>query len=308
MKRSRFDNLVPETPENFHISLLDALGRMEAVRRRRQQRRRKAICIAASVFAVFALGAALFAALNIRPAREDAVVAPQEAALQIREDVSFRINNHYDERENYVLDWTVESTYEETVLYEYEVRLINRELGEVGFSDVEQWPKNMALLGTEAAGHALEKTVRQENWLNCFRGDAGDEGNRVDEILISVNFYRPTAEFCNNQAEAFENASHWAVFETESGPEAYAGNQCVIVDGERRFDETEMTILDDYYSYQSDKPAQSAEEAWAQMREYARLKRTALKMYGYGEWLKGYEVCIDLTGETPTTDVKEVLQ
>lgn len=306
--RKRFDNLVPETPQDFHVSVLDALNRMETVRRRRLQRRRKAMYAAAGVAFAFALSAALFAGLYARPERQDAVVEPQEAAPQEKGSVSFELNNHYDEGENFVLDWTVESTYDETILYEYEVRLIKDGLGDIGFSDIDQWPKNMALLGTEAAGHALQKTVRQENWLNYFKWDTGYEELEVEEVLITVNFYRPTAEFCNSDSAPFENEPRWAVFAMDSGPEAYAANRCEIVDGERFFEETEMTILEDYYVYRNDTPAQTSEEVWAQqMLDYARLKRTALKMYGYADWIKGYEVRIDLTGASSDVQVKEVL-
>lgn len=309
MMQRRFDNLVPETPRDFHAGVLDGLNRMETVRRRRLQRRRKAMYAAAGVAAVFALSAALLAGLYARPERQDAVVEPQEAAAPITEgNVSFELIDCYDEGENCVLEWIVESTYDETILYEYEVRLIKGGLGDIGFSDIDQWPKNMALLGTEAAGHLLQKTVRQENWLNYFKRDAGYEELEVEKALITVNFYRPTAEFCNSDSAPFENEPRWAVFAKDSGPKAYAANRCEIVDGGRFFEETEMTILEDYYVYRNDTPAQTSEEAWAQqMRDYARLKRTALKMYGYADWIKGYEVRIDLTGASSDVQMKEVL-
>lgn len=320
--RKRFENLTPDMPADFHASVLDALNRMEIVRLRRQRQERRIMAAAASIAAVFALCAVLIAGLYARPAREDAVVEPQEAAaLPVAGDVSFKIENHYSEGECYVLDWTVDSTYDETILYEYEVRLMKggkcysetdgtnyTPNGDPGFHDSGNWPQNMALLGKNAAGYGLDTHVLQENWLNHFIWDAGYEDDQVEKVMLTVNFYRPKVEFCTAQAEAFSDARRWVVFESAAGLEAHPVNQCAISNGTRAFDETSMTILGEYNAYRSENHPQNEEEAWVQMRDYANLKRTALEMYGYAEWLKGYEVCIDLTGTESIVETKEVLQ
>lgn len=312
MKRNRFDNLVPETPEDFHVSVLDALNRMETVRRRRQMQQRKTMYIAASIVAVFALSAMLLAAFSGRPVREDAVVAPQEVPETPRaaETVSFTVDSYEDHEESdrFRLNWTVDSTFAEPVLYEYEVRLTAdgvclREGGYPGFSINYEQPKNMAILAEEILGHSFSRHVQQENMLDY--SDSGADG--VDSVLITVNFYRPTAGFFEDWKQKFENEPHWMLASLEGGLEAWPINWSGNTEYQTPYGESSMTVLHDFSEYLYENPAADEAEAWTQMRDYAQLKRSALKMYGYAEFIKGYEVTIDLTQTDSQPEVKEIL-
>ena len=79
MKRNRFPEMVPPTPENFHAGVLDALNRLPSQRRRRMSH--GATRIAASVAVVLAFGALLTLVIRLRPSPEDRVMSPDGSLL-----------------------------------------------------------------------------------------------------------------------------------------------------------------------------------------------------------------------------------
>lgn len=313
MKRNRFAEMVPPTPDDFHASVLDALNRMETVRRRRQMQQRRIVYAAASLVAVVALAATLFATLQLRPDPQDAVLSPDEAMETVTpaNNCAFTLDGWEAGAEGVTIDWTLESTYDEPVLYEYKVNFVRN--GEVirpyDYFETPDWPNSMGILSEPMLDRELNRKVEQSTYFYWTK-ETGEKlaGTQTEELiaLISVSFYRPTAEFYADPMQKFENDPHWILQQYEMGPVAWAVNWSGNIDYQTPYGESSMTILNEYDNYKFENPAGSESECLKQMREYTNLRKLALNMYGYAEFLKSYEVRIDLTDADAVPVIEEV--
>lgn len=307
MKRNRFEEMVPETPGDFHMSVLDALNRMETVRKRRQTRQRVRACAAAAVVVV-ALTALLSLSLFNRPMPEDAVVSPQESVVEKQKPVekqefTFAVDGFAVEEGGVRLDWTIGSNGEETVLYEYDVHFVCG--GEVvtgaDYSDTPDWPKKMGILGSVVQGHPLTANASQSTH---YRWDDPMESDEV-VALVQISFYRPIAEFFEEPFAWFENDPHWMLQPVENGLEAWPINWAGNNEYQTPYGETSMTAMEDYKRYLEDIQLEDEAQCTAQMREYRELRSTLLEIYGYAEHLTSYEVRINFgDGSVRVTEVE----
>lgn len=256
MKRSRFSEMVPPTPEDFHGSVVDALHRLDRVPRRRAS---GMTVLAASLAAVLVLAAVLLAVASLRGERPDVVVNPGQASLMPAvtdeptsapaeettapaeetpvpaeesiqspaEELGIRFDiGRFDLRdESLVFDWNLSVPGSETLLFSMDFGAIVDGWTSTGRGWLTGSLPGDALTMLPLIGKELQEGVgngvqigRTEN-MNCFNAPTD-----AVVLMLKVGVYRPAAPMAFYDAAAakknsvsFENQPAWLVMKNSDG-------------------------------------------------------------------------------------------
>ena len=300
MKRNRFSEMVPPTPEDFHMSVLDALRRLPA-----QQRKRKsdAMRIAACIAAVLAIGAAMGFALRMRPSPEDRVASPNGEMLttpapEAYEKLRLEIGDWRADASGVSVDWSMEGPLDETLLVYSDGELM---AGDGGYS-TDLMETYYALLGQEASGSGNGAKLERSEWMSWSNSPESPQVRLTARIYV----YRPTAEFIDDRdqrPESFEGVPKWLIAQYED----YVGAQPIDYYG--RYDSQTPFGCDRMDSVQSALGGDFFESgASPGLTDRMELQRILLETLGYAELVKGYEVTIDMSAGSGSgaTELREI--
>lgn len=325
MKRNRFADMVPQTPEDFHDSVIDALNRLEAAPARRPSRRRYdgLLKAAASLVVIAALGAMMMYLLGNRPANDDVVVNP-DAALNTsapvehdsrRENacgIDFELTNvrlednvaGFVENGIVAFDWQLTVPEDETLLFSTDFAITeNDTVAKLDVFGAYTLPgsgiNDLALAGADVfdcGNGAQVARTEQVPFLEPVTGPV--------TLMLRVNVFKPLAEFMEwggTGVEAFERIPKWIV-QRESGGLYYA--EAIDYYGRYEYKTPYGTeLLDTYTFYDNGGEYLYAERTTeAELERYngfmSDMRRALLQLYGFAEPLTEFVVRVEFDPAT----------
>jgi len=328
MKRNRFADMVPPTPEDFHDSVIEALDRLESAHVGRPVRRRydALLRVAASLVVIAVLGAMMLQLLSSRPPREDLVFTPTDATPAPVEKVSgtenslgveFELNNVRLENnvagfaENCVVafDWKLSVPEDETLLFSTDFAITENDaaatLDAFGAYTLPGSGINyLALAGADVLGCGNGAEIARTEQV-LFIEPVADPVT----LMLRVNVFRPIAEFIQYEGmdtEAFERTPKWLLQFVSGG---FYDAQAIDYYGRHEYKTPYGTdLLNTYTFYDNGGDYLYSERTTeAELERYngfmSDMRRALLQLYGFAEPLTEFVVRVEFD---PATGVYSV--
>lgn len=305
MKRNRFSEMIPPTPADFHGSVVDALGRMEAVERRRRASAARVGAFAA-VAAMLVLVIGLAVMLPKRPRPQDVVAAPNQTQMIVRpteepEQVSMEIGAwQVSEDGSLELEWTMTATDEETLVFCGRAKPVFENGAQLdgfeGFMLIGSADPDYMQIGRDMRGDGNGTMVR-------YTGKSSWYDKTPTALAIHFDVYRPIAELIEDTllgTESFENKAAWWVSNLDKTP---GYRKAIPIDwyDASRASKTyfgSKLVTDQLYEFMDarfGKKLTTAEAALEQLKEDGALRTALLEGYDFGEHVKSFDFIVDLT-------------
>jgi len=328
MKRNRFSDMVPSTPEDFHDSVLDALHRLDRVPRRRAS---GITVLAASLAAVFALIALTLALTSLRDERPDVVVNPGQSSLMPsvppettpapaiesakspseEMGIAFDIGRFDLQGENLTFDWSLSVPEAETLLF-------SMDFGATvdGWTATQQgWLSHSlpgeALFALPLIGKDIQEGVgngaefgRTES-MYCF-----STPKEAVVLMLKVGVYRPAAPMAfydtsaaKKNSVSFENKPAWLVMKNSDGPfdamaiDYYGRYEYQTPFGSDLLDEINANFANTY-------PEPGTEEELSRyLSVRSDLRHSLLGAYAFADRVIEFDVRVEIDPTTGEADV-----
>ena len=336
MKHSRFSEMIPPTPADFHGSVVDALHRLDRVPRRRAS---GLTVLAASLAAVFVLAAVLLAVTSLRGERPDVVVNPGQASLmpsvtneptsippeetpapatesvQSPADelgIRFDIDRFDFQGENLTFDWSLSVPDSETLLFSMDFGATVDGWTATGRGWLTGSLPGDALTTLPLIGKELQEGVdngaqmsRTEN-MNCFNAPKDSV-----VMMLKVGVYRPAAPMAFYDSAAakkggvsFENQPAWLVMRnSDTLYDAMAIDYYGRYEYQTPFGSDLLQKIDADFSNTYPEPGTEEElSRWLSVR--SDLRHSLLGAYGFAQRLIEFDVRVEfdpVSGEAETT-------
>lgn len=310
MKRNRFSEMIPPTPEDFHGSVVDALNRMESVERRRRASANTAR-IAAAIAAALVLVVCLAVMMPKRPQREDIVTTPVESLLTVSptvqpteepEQVSMEIGEWQVANDgSLTLEWTMTATDEETLVFCGDARPVFENGAQLDGFELFQLTGNgigtthFVQIGRDILGDGNGTQLQ-------YTGRSGWLDKTPVALAIHVDVYRPTAQLVEDTAlgtESFQLTPSWWVNGNGTNRDRFA-IPIDWYDASREFktyfgSKLVTDALSAFAEARFDRELITAEDALEYLQEEGMMRTALLEGYDFGEHVKSFDFIVDLT-------------
>jgi len=320
MKRNRFADMVPPTPEDFHASVMDALYRLE----KSPARRNGALKLVASLVTVIAVGALLMLLFYNRTPQPDPVVTPNEAeylpapteaprekALSEELGISLEIINPHIPNDMAAFEWKLTAPKDETLLFGTEFAVLEGGVraGIISFSTayhlVGGGITNLPVLKNGEFG-ALELIQPEKSFTEPVT------------LLMRFSVYRPVVELVEYDDmidEVFEDTPKWLIFHNTSDSPLESGHDEVMaIDYNGRFEyqtpfgcEALDELIAEFHNIWSGRDLKTEDELEKYIGLHSDFRRVLLDTYGFAERLIEFDVRIEIdpAGSPPVVTITE---